>query len=368
MNRKIGYILFIVLKTTISFSQHQTMDSKTKEIILQGKDAIIANALDIIKEKTPLLDINPKDYKITVWANKKEVLVKFRRRIKYYPLNKQERVVYDFSVNIITQEIDIWSIDDFYTPTKQDLKNIEFVKTHAPLPSSDQFEIRISETKDQFQISCTNKVAFGKYFVDKKTGKELPSIQGSYTPMPPPNSTLSGEIDEDPLKEILHSTTTDEILDIITAKVLVYSDADEFIEITEILPVKEFEKIKNFILKNGDRRTFRNYDNNNPHFHFGDFRAYLNSEIGQKNINNDPEISDFNEITIHNSSKFELQYYTIKIVRKGDIKNKLIFVEEEMKEGSIYLLNKYGKNLDLMLKNLKEHYLVILRDQINTYR
>ena len=198
MNKKLGNILFfLILKTILSFSQNKTMDNTIKEKILQGKEAMISYAFTIIKEKVPTLDINPKDYEITVWVNKKEALVKFRRRIKYYPKKKQEGIIYDFSVNIITQETDIWSIDDFYKPTKQDIKNIEFVKKHAPLPSSDQFEIRISETKDQFQISCTNKVAFGKYFIDKQTGKELPSIQGSYTPMPSPNTTLSGEIDED---------------------------------------------------------------------------------------------------------------------------------------------------------------------------
>lgn len=219
MSKKIGCILlFLIFKTTLSFSQNQTMNNETKEIILQGKGAVIDYAFIIIKEKVPSLKINLEDYKVTVWANKKEVLVKFRRRIKYYPKNKPDRIDYDFSVNIIAQETDIWSIDDFYVPTKQDLKNIEFVKKHAPLPSSDQFEIRISETKDQFQISCTNKVAFGKYFIDKQTGKELPSIQGSYTPMPSPNTTLSGEIDEDQLKEIFDSSTRDEILDIITIK------------------------------------------------------------------------------------------------------------------------------------------------------
>ncbi len=39
-----------------------------------------------------------------------------------------------------------------------------------------------------------------------------------------------------------------------------------------------------------------------------------------------------------------------------------------MNEGSIYLLNRREKDLNLMLKNLKEHYLVKLRNQINTNR
>jgi len=36
--------------------------------------------------------------------------------------------------------------------------------------------------------------------------------------MPKPNTTLSGEIDKDTLKEIFDSTTTNKILDIISIK------------------------------------------------------------------------------------------------------------------------------------------------------
>jgi len=39
-----------------------------------------------------------------------------------------------------------------------------------------------------------------------------------------------------------------------------------------------------------------------------------------------------------------------------------------MKENNVYLLNAYEKDLNLMLKNLKEHYLIKLRNQINTHR
>ncbi|MCF6279053.1 MAG: hypothetical protein L3J14_01765 [Flavobacteriaceae bacterium] len=141
---------------------------------------------------------------------------------------------------------------------------------------------------------------------------------------------------------------------------------DEFIEITDILSITEFEKIKNFILKKRDRKFYRNYDNNNPHYHFDDFHAYLNSEIGQRNLNNGPEISDFNEITVHDWSG-DIQYYIIRIVRKGDVKNELISIgigirEDnsiyKMKESSVYLLNPYKKDINLTLKKFKEHYLI----------
>jgi len=339
MNRKISYILlFLIVKTTFSFSQNQAMDNNITEIMALGKGAIIAYAFDVIEKKMPSLEINPQDFEIKVWANKTKALVKFRRLIKYYPQNKKDGIDHDFTVDIITRENDIWSIDDFYVPTKQDLKNIKFVKEHFGLPSTNEFEISIYEGEDQFNINLDNKVAFGRYFIDKHTGKEHPGIQSSYIPMPSP---ISEEINRDPLKEIYESTTTAEILNIITTKTLANSNMDNFIEITDILSAQEFEKIKTFILKKGDGRTYRNMDNYNPHYHFDDFHVYLNSEIGSKNINNDPKISDFNEITIHdwNEAAFGIQYYTIKIVRKGDAKNTLIYVEDGMKENRVYLLN-----------------------------
>jgi len=218
MNRKTRYILLLLMvRTVFSFSQNQTMNNTTKEIMLQGKETIIAYAFTIIKERMPELEINPEDYEIRVWANKTEALVKFRRLINYYPINKQESRINDFSVNILTQETDIWSVDDFHTLTKQDLENIKFVKKHYGLPPTNEFEISIYEHEDHFSINVDNEVAFGRYFIYKITGKQSPSIQSSYIPMPP---STSEEINEDPLKEILDSTTQNEILNIITITVV----------------------------------------------------------------------------------------------------------------------------------------------------
>ncbi len=135
----------------------------------------------------------------------------------------------------------------------------------------------------------------------------------------------------------------------------------EFVDITEDFSVQEFELVKSFILDKGDRRFYRNYDNNNPHYEFEGFHIYLNAEIGQKNLYNDPAISDFNEITLHDANS-EVQYYTLKIVREGDIEKEEIFVDHGMKENHVYLMNSYEKNLKKMRKNLTQIYLPVLKN------
>jgi len=362
---KVLLIILILFNNTFCFSQNKIMDNATKEIMLQGKEAIITHAFDILEKNVATLKINLKDYEIKVWANKTNAFVKFKRRIQYKPL-KSDHLEYNISVDIINKKVSPFENggkDTSYIPTKQEKEKIEFVKKNGGLAYKG-FVCKIVEEIDKYWISITNKYSFSKFYIDKITGEKSPVMQGSYTVGP----IIKGHIlNENPLKEIYESTTPAEIHDIISTKKSSDPDFNEFAEITDFLSVKEFEKIKNFILKKGDGRTYRNMDNYNPHYHFDDFHVYLNSAIGQKNINNDPKISDFNEITIHDwdDGAFNIQYYTIKIVRRGDIKNEQIYVEEGMKEKSVYLLNSYEKDLNLMLKNLKEHYLVKLRGQIN---
>ena len=62
---------------------------------------------------------------------------------------------------------------------------------------------------------------------------------------------------------------------------------------------------------------------------------YLGSDIGQKNMNNDLELSNFNQLTIRDDQS----YYHIIIVRKGDIvcmKNRIV---KGMEENEVYLTN-----------------------------
>ena len=142
------------------------------------------------------------------------------------------------------------------------------------------------------------------------------------------------------------------------------SSTKEFIDITNQLSFQDFENIKNFILAFGDKQTYRNYDNNNPHYSFEGFECYLNSEIGQENINNDPLISDFNQITIQDLGKL-FNYYDIQIVREGDIDNSKIKVIDGMKEGNVYLLKYYDNDLNIMKDSLNKYIEVIQNEIVN---
>ena len=82
----------------------------------------------------------------------------------------------------------------------------------------------------------------------------------------------------------------------------------DYREITQSLSVQDFESIKSFILENGDRQTYCNMLLDNPHYSYEGFEAYLNPEIGQKNIRCDPEISDFN-MRVSRDQHSDPQYY-----------------------------------------------------------
>lgn len=89
----------------------------------------------------------------------------------------------------------------------------------------------------------------------------------------------------------------------------------DFTNITYLITLEEFEKTKEFILEKGDKMTYRNYDNNNPHYKFSDFDVFLGADIGQRNINNDPKISNFNQLTISDWNS-DIRYYELIIVGK----------------------------------------------------
>lgn len=146
---------------------------------------------------------------------------------------------------------------------------------------------------------------------------------------------------------------------------LIDNSSNEYLEITNEFSLQEFENIKNFVIEKGGRQTYSNMYNNNPHFSFKGFEAYLNPEIGQKNINCDPTISDFNEITLRDIDA-KPQYYTIHIVRQGDSGKKDVVVSEGMKDGKVYLLNPYDDDIDLMKKKLID-YIEAIKMETNNH-
>jgi hypothetical protein len=66
-----------------------------------------------------------------------------------------------------------------------------------------------------------------------------------------------------------------------------------------VLTAAAFQRIKLRILRTGDRRTYCNRFNDNPHLTLGEVHAYLHPDIGQRNINCDPARSDFDELVFH---------------------------------------------------------------------
>ena len=138
------------------------------------------------------------------------------------------------------------------------------------------------------------------------------------------------------------------------------------LNITNEFSVESFEKIKLFILKNGDRKTFRNFDNNNPHYVFDTFDLYLGAEIGQKNSYNDEKISDFNELTIYDRGAIPA-YYKLKIVRKGDQFKQDIYLHEGMLENNVYLMDESPHDIYTMKKMLLDIYFKKIEQLITTY-
>ncbi len=166
------------------------------------KNKLIQQANKLIASKYSEFIFDPKLYEITTWANSKKTIVKYRRIIRFTPLNKKgENLKYDFDINLIDKRIspfDFWTFDRFYIPTTKDQEKINFVIEAFGLPRFG-FNNTILEEHDMYSIYIDNEVAFGQYFIDKITGKEcMGSIEGSYAPMP----DFPELINPDPLIEI----------------------------------------------------------------------------------------------------------------------------------------------------------------------
>ncbi len=69
-----------------------------------------------------------------------------------------------------------------------------------------------------------------------------------------------------------------------------------------IIKMANLKRIKQFILKQGLSRTYSQMYNNNPYYGFANYNAYLNPDVGQKNINCERSKSDFNHLVIQTSA------------------------------------------------------------------
>lgn len=91
-------------------------------------------------------------------------------------------------------------------------------------------------------------------------------------------------------------------------------------EDASMLTPENFTAIKKHILAKGDRETFCNMYNHNPHIELGGLDCYLLPETGQANINCDPAKSDFDTFVIRTN---DLKYLHVTLTKKGA----LTFVE-----------------------------------------
>ncbi|MEO9850538.1 MAG: hypothetical protein ABJE80_09110 [Reichenbachiella sp.] len=181
-------ILVIAVFMIDSIVLAQNMDNTTPNLKDLQKDSLIERANKLLETKYPDFVFNAKEYQITAWANTEKVVVKFRRTIQFTPLDrKDENLNFDFAVDLTNQNIspfDTWGMDRFYIPTKDEQVKIDFVINAFGVPRLG-FNNSIVEDSAMYKIHIDNEMAFGRYFIDKITGKEcMGSIEGSYAQMP----------------------------------------------------------------------------------------------------------------------------------------------------------------------------------------
>lgn len=79
-----------------------------------------------------------------------------------------------------------------------------------------------------------------------------------------------------------------------------------------LLTVANFIRIREFILAGGQRRTYCNMFNHNPHRAFPGFDAYLNPP-DQRNINCEPGKSEFNRLVIQTNGPGGQRYWDVTL-------------------------------------------------------
>jgi hypothetical protein len=137
----------------------------------KNKTKIEEVATGILKDKYPNLKLNGDDFEMVILANYKDLIVKYRRFIRFNKWNK--KTVYDLSVNIITKEVFPLDTADnlFYEPSSSDKKAIKTVQNNLTLERNSYAEHTISENEDYFWIASLNKDSMKKYIIDRKSNK-----------------------------------------------------------------------------------------------------------------------------------------------------------------------------------------------------
>ncbi len=170
---------FSTQKSAKHYYQENLYSVLNEENITNKSNKIVEKAYSILKSKQPNLKIDPKDYEIIILGNYKDIIVKYRRFIRYK--NSNQKVVYDLAVNIITEEVFPFDSKEylFYSPGKSDITAINAINDKINLPLEPNYEHTISENSNYFWISSISEKWVKRYFMNKKT-KEIICFDVSY--------------------------------------------------------------------------------------------------------------------------------------------------------------------------------------------
>lgn len=126
-------------------------------------------------------------------------------------------------------------------------------------------------------------------------------------------------------------------------------EGDTYLDVSEIFSKKDFKKLRKFIFKNGDLRTFRNFDTNNPHYRFEDFDVYLGTGDQRSVFKNDTlKPKDFSELVIGFPNDFVLN-----LAPHTKIHEPILNLEDE----KVYAMKCTAEKMD----ELKERLSIIKR-------
>lgn len=187
-NRFFLMITVLFLNVITCLGQHTKKENTMEQLRSKQKEELIEIALEILKEKQPSVVTDLDEFETSAWKNSKEVIVKFRRYIRFISLKADTSQYYDISVNLITKQILPFESGYnfiFYIPTEEDKKKLKFIKEKAIIPNQPDSEITITENEDHYWISNSNKTSYSKFFINKKTGFKSGIIENTYAVFQP---------------------------------------------------------------------------------------------------------------------------------------------------------------------------------------
>lgn len=119
-------------------------------------------------------------------------------------------------------------------------------------------------------------------------------------------------------------------------------EAEKFVDVSTTFSKKDFEKVRKFIFKNGDRQTYRNFDNDNPHYRFESFDVYLGAgEQPKFFVRDQARTKDYTELVIRSEG-----YHTLYLIT--DEKSSYL------SKGGVYWHNRSYQDVDRLIPYLQE--------------